>query len=80
MSPYQFLSNKQVFLVMIVRDAVHGKAYDLEELNDKDKVQICYTGPYSDRSMIECYVAEVTTWMSKLKDRGCAIYSLKLVH
>lgn len=65
---------------MIVRDAVHGKAYDLEDLNDRDKVRICYTGPYGTRSMLECYVAEVTTWRSKLEDRGCAIDSLQLVH
>jgi len=80
MSPCQFLSNKQVFLVMIVRDAVHGKAYNLEDLEGKDKVRICYTGPYGTRSMLECYVAEVTTWRSKLEDRGCAIDGLQLVH
>jgi hypothetical protein len=80
MSPYQFLSNKQVFLVMIVRDAVQGKAYDLKDLDDVDKVRICYTGPYGTRSMLECYVAEVTTWRSKLEDRGCAIDAIQLVH
>jgi hypothetical protein len=80
MSPYQFLSNKQVFLIMIVRDAVHGKAYNLEDPDDVDKVRICYIGPYGTRSMIECYVSEVTTWRSKLEDRGCAIDALQLVH
>jgi len=64
---------------MIVRDAVNGKAYNLEDLDDIDKVRICYTGPYGDRSMIECYVAEVTTWRAKLKDRGCAIDALQIV-
>lgn len=65
---------------MIVRDAVHGKAYNLEDLDDIDKVRICYTGPYGTRSMLECYVTEVTTWSSKLEDRGCAIDALQLVH
>lgn len=80
MSPCQFLSNKQVLLVMIVRDAVHGDTYNLEDLDDIDKVRICYTGPYGDRSMIECYAAKVTMWRDKLEDRGCAIDALQLVH
>jgi len=78
MSPCQSFSNKQVFLVMIVRDSVRGKSYDLNDLDDDCDVRISYMNPWGDRSSLKCKVSKVRYHLSNLEERGCNIGSIFL--